>query len=395
MNLSKRQIIIILAAAVIIILFGSCTSRIGNKNKEPEVKNYSATQLAEAVAQKTGFTKADILQNEENFEADFEEFFGGLKAEKLSTYASLQAEKGIDEISVLVAADSSDTSKLKRALKSRLRDLKDAYGDDYADELKGAEVFAFDDTAVLIVTKDADKLVKNFKELSKKPDSVAELSAKYEEASAKAAFIKNYDYTKPVPESEAADKEWFKDAMFIGDSRMAGIMYAADYEYGANFSSEGLSVADIFTKRAIKIGGGTYTVGDALQQEGSYTKCYIMMGVNELGWYSTDTFIEFYGDLIDAVRESHPEAQVYVMSLLPVGYKALSTSEWLNNDRVNMYNGLLQDMCAEKNAFFVYAYDSVAQNGVLPDDAAPDGVHLIPEYCNKVSEYLLTHTVQA
>ena len=120
-----------------------------------------------------------------------------------------------------------------------------------------------------------------------------------------------------------------------------------------------------------------------------------MLGINELVWYNLDKFIEYYGNIVDLLRETHPEAQIYIISILPVGAKATASQEMLNNDRVQMFNERIQGMCSEKQVYFVNGFEALAVNGSLPDDASPDGVHMQPSYCHKLTDYLLTHTVSA
>ena len=118
-----------------------------------------------------------------------------------------------------------------------------------------------------------------------------------------------------------------------------------------------------------------------------------MLGINELGWYNLDKFVEYYGNIVDLLRETHPEAEIYIISILPVGAKAAKSSDMLNNDRVQMFNERIQGMCADKQVYFVNGFEALASNGSLPDDASPDGIHMQPSYCHKLTDYLLTHTV--
>ena len=205
----------------------------------------------------------------------------------------------------------------------------------------------------------------------------------------------SYDYSKPVPQAGAKDNSWFRDAAFVGDSRMEGVMNYAGFEYASNFSHVGLNVADVFTKPYIETESGSVTVADALHNDLKYGKVYVMLGINELGWYNLDKFVEYYGNIVDLLRETHPEADIYIISILPVGAKAAKSSDMLNNDRVRMFNERIQGMCADKQVYFVNGFEALASNGSLPDDASPDGIHMQPSYCHKLTDYLLTHTVAA
>ena len=51
-------------------------------------------------------------------------------------------------------------------------------------------------------------------------------------------------------------------------------------------------------------------------------------------------------------------------------------------------------MAEEKEVYFIDTGKAIAgQDGILPEDAAYDGIHLKKAYCEKWLEYLKTHTV--
>ena len=307
-----------------------------------------------------------------------------------------------DEISVLVAAKGTDMKTLTDALEGRRemqRQTFELYSPESVEMLKNAVIFTQGDYAVMIVAKDPTSIESRVKELLSDASAVEKEAKAYYDTAVTPTVTskpeKAYDYSLPVPATEAKDNSWFKDAAFVGDSRMEGIMNYADFEHSSNFSHVGLNVADVFTKPYIKTESGTVTVADALRNDLKYGKVYVMLGINELGWYNLDKFIEYYGNIVDLLRETHPEAQIYIISILPVGAKATASQEMLNNDRVQMFNERIQGMCSEKQVYFVNGFEALAVNGSLPDDASPDGVHMQPSYCHKLTDYLLTHTVSA
>ena len=199
----------------------------------------------------------------------------------------------------------------------------------------------------------------------------------------------------PTPlQFTTAPEGYFNDALFIGDSRMVGIQMMETIDGATFFTTVGLSLTGAMSTSADVSGVGTTTL-PALLQSRPFGKVYVMLGINELGWYNLDKFIEYYGNIVDLLRETHPEAQIYIISILPVGAKATASQEMLNNDRVQMFNERIQGMCSEKQVYFVNGFEALAVNGSLPDDASPDGVHMQPSYCHKLTDYLLTHTVSA
>lgn len=204
-----------------------------------------------------------------------------------------------------------------------------------------------------------------------------------------------YQYDAPVPESEPVGEDYFKDALFIGDSRTQGFILYAGLADTTFYADKGLSVDKVFTKQIVSEGESTLTVSDALaQHQGEFKKVYLMFGVNELGWNYPEIFRDDYRKVVDQVKQTQPDAQVYVQSILPVSKEKSDSSDIYNMDRVNLFNDLLKEMAADAEVYYVDVAAGVSdENGYLPADASTDGVHLNKPYCQKWLEYLETHTV--
>ena len=200
-------------------------------------------------------------------------------------------------------------------------------------------------------------------------------------------------YDKPVPESGAVDRSYFSDALFIGDSRSEGFKLYSEIDNATYFVYKGLSVETVNTKAVITAPDGTQqTVMNALKQK-QFGKVYIMLGINELGWTNTNAFIQKYGALVDAVKKYNPNAIVYVQSILPVSDKKNGDPIY-NNENINKFNGLIQDMVNQKQVYYVNSAESVMKDGLLIHEASTDGVHLNKKYCMVWRDYLMTHTVR-
>ena len=386
----KKVISILLAAACLISL---CAC--GDSVKKIEV---SAKDLTAAAIQAVGLDGADLLSaaGDESFESRFYYYYG-ITTDQVRDYAiAYSSVSRPEEISVLVAADGVDVSVLTDALDARRKMQPSSFAlhsPESVEMLENAIIFTEGDCAVLIVAENAEELRDKIKELIKDADTTEALAKEFYAAREEAVTAK-YDYSKPVPASDTKDATWFADAAFVGDSRMKGLLNFTDFDYAADFSYVGLNVADAFTKPYVVTDSGSMTVSEALKG-GTYGKIYIMSGINELGWYNLDKFIEYYGDLVDLAKREHPEAQVYVISILPLGAKAAEEQEVLTNDRAQMFNELILNMCSDKQAYYIDGYDALAVDGSLPEDASPDGVHLNVNYCKMMTDYLLNHTVEA
>ena len=205
--------------------------------------------------------------------------------------------------------------------------------------------------------------------------------------------VADYDFSKPVPLSDPVDISYFDDAVFIGDSRTEGLFLNTGLSNATSFAHMGLTVDAVFTRPLINVDGAKVPVIDALKTVGS-SKVYIMLGINETGWVYSSVFVQKYGELIDAIREIAPDAVIYIQAIMPVSQKVSSTHSYITNAKIDEYDRLLQELAEEKQVYYIDTAGAVAgEDGSLPEDAAPDGIHLKRSYYQRWLDYLATHTV--
>lgn len=199
-----------------------------------------------------------------------------------------------------------------------------------------------------------------------------------------------------VPENGRVDDSYFSDAVFVGDSRTEGLrMYSGISPSPKFFSGVGLTVTKVFSDQIVQLNGQWLTVADALRQA-DYNKVYIMLGMNELGWVYESVYAQDYGRIIDVIRETHPDATIYVQSTIPVSkWKDTTDPDRIyTNANVVRLQKVLCEMCEEKNVHYVNVAEVMQdENGYLFSEATEDGMHLTQEYCKIWAEYLRTHTV--
>ena len=204
-----------------------------------------------------------------------------------------------------------------------------------------------------------------------------------------------YDFSQSVPESAAVDSSYFDDAVFIGNSRTEGFKLYSGLSNAQYYTAIGLMVDTIFTKPYATVNGEKATIMDALKAT-DFSKVYIMLGMNELGWVYGSVYQEYYGRIIDGIREINPDAVIYIQSILPVSAEKSEGDDIYNNPRIDEFNALLRQLAEEKEVYYVNVAEAVAgEDGCLPEGASFDGVHLTPDYCAKWRDYLKTHTVES
>ena len=173
---------------------------------------------------------------------------------------------------------------------------------------------------------------------------------------------------------------WFSDAVFIGDSRVAGLrLYSGITLEAAFLDHTGLTVYEVKEgKKVIRRGDRKISVLDALA-EGVYGKVYIALGVNELGYFNPKGFAEACGEVVEAIREKQPGARVFLQSLIPVNTakcKANDIPYYITNEGVASYNEALAAYFADKDVCLLGIPDGlVDESGEVFQDYSADGVH--------------------
>ncbi len=186
---------------------------------------------------------------------------------------------------------------------------------------------------------------------------------------------------------------YFRDAIFIGDSRTQGLMMFSTMKNATFYADKGMSTVGAFKKAAIPKDGKLVTIADALKA-GDYGKLYISLGINELGYPNPDKFIERYAELVDIAKKSNPKAKIFVQGILPVSANKSASGSTINNEKIMEYNNKLLAMARDKKVEYINVGESVAdQTGALAQEGSWDGVHLNKEYCLKWEKYIMEHMV--
>lgn len=198
-----------------------------------------------------------------------------------------------------------------------------------------------------------------------------------------------------IPECEPVDETWFKDAVFIGDSRTDGLRLYGGIKGAKYFSSAGLSVFSIDDKECITLNGEKVTVLEALSH-GEFKKVFVMLGINEIGYKDLDMFKQAYTDLILQIKELHPEADIYIQLQPPANEtvaKAKKNYAHVTNERILLFNELIAEVAEEQQTALLDIWDALAnENDELPSEVTADGVHMIRAGYLIWADYLRSHT---
>ena len=184
-----------------------------------------------------------------------------------------------------------------------------------------------------------------------------------------------------------------QDAAFIGDSRTVGLMNSTDKPQATFLCAVGLNIDTVQTSHDIPLGDGTTgTLAQALEKK-SYGRVYISFGTNEMGWPYVDSFKEHFAPLIELVKEKQPDAQIWLIGILPVTRSQDAKGESVNNANAQLFTNAIRELAEEEDVMFLDCSPAVSDEyGYLPEEASTDGIHMNQEYCLKWQDFIIANS---
>lgn len=210
-----------------------------------------------------------------------------------------------------------------------------------------------------------------------------------------------YDYTKPVAESKAVSRSFFDDAVILGDSRTVGMINFVGLSNAKSYARVSCSAKMILEDEIITNSAGKkVTILQSIQEtKNKYQKAYIMLGLNEIGYPNYATLMNRYREIIDGIKQSQPNADIYLQAVLPITKTANQKHSYLRMDKIKQFNAQLKKLAQQEKVFYVDPSSVfLGEDGFMVDEASASakdmGVHFNKTYCQKWYDYLLTHTVR-
>lgn len=161
----------------------------------------------------------------------------------------------------------------------------------------------------------------------------------------------------------------------------------------AYYAKVGIGIGEILSTRFIWEDGMSLTVPEALRRH-SYSKVYIMIGINDMSAGDTDWFVAQYTEILRTVQDALPNAVIYIQGNIPMSYYKQDLSGALNNLNLAERNQAASQLADHSNIFYldiasVYSDD----NGHLLSQYTSDGLHVLKDYYPLWADYLSEHAV--
>lgn len=208
------------------------------------------------------------------------------------------------------------------------------------------------------------------------------------------AFFKeeNERIAKALTTFQTVDEEYFADALFIGDSRLQGFGLWSELP-ATYYCATGFQLYKYDTFKVVQTENGKVPIFEAIPYD-AFTKIYIKVGLNEMGWGTEEGFCAKYKEFIDALKATQPRAIVYVHAILPVTESKSASDRSHNNPNIIKRNEALKQFAADNGYIFVNAGPVLSdENGALKPEMTSDGVHLASKYMAIWKQYLMEHAI--
>lgn len=192
------------------------------------------------------------------------------------------------------------------------------------------------------------------------------------------------------------EDDYFADAVFIGDSRTVGL-----YEYGGLeeittfYASKGLTIYKLFSAEVAEVPGEKRkkSIEEALQ-ENQFKKIYLMVGINEMGTGTVESFAEAYGEVVEHLLELQPDAILYIQGILKVTTARSEQGDYINNEGIVARNEAIAQLADNRRVFYLDVNPLLCDDtGGMEPSYTFDGVHLKAQFIDIWKEYLKEHAV--
>lgn len=184
---------------------------------------------------------------------------------------------------------------------------------------------------------------------------------------------------------------YFNDVLFVGDSITTGIDLYGVVKNAAVVAYTGINTNTVMTSKVIRSGNSKVTFLEAMSWY-KPNKIYMMFGINGIAFQTKNQFISGYRNFLNATKKQHPNAVIYVQSILPVTDKKQKKDSRFANTKIDSYNEALKQLAEECGVYYLdVAHDFKDGNGNLPNAASSDGIHFGTAYYKIWINYIKNH----
>lgn len=190
-----------------------------------------------------------------------------------------------------------------------------------------------------------------------------------------------------TPHFEKVGEDYFKNTLFIGDSRTVGFKIYKTLEGVTYYANQSFGVYGGFDLTMQLKKFGLVTLGELLDKH-KFDKIYICLGINNVAT-NPENHKRKYREFLDHVLETQPNAIVFLIANLHVT-KFKTTDNRVNNNNINIINNFVKEFADANRVFYLDPnplYDD--EDGCLSEYLSTDGYHMESKYYDKYLDFLL------
>lgn len=205
-----------------------------------------------------------------------------------------------------------------------------------------------------------------------------------------------------VPENGVVSLEYFRTALFIGDSLTEGFgEYKPLQGIATVYGFLGASPKVFAENGAVSSKGLNLSfpaVWDAISAQ-QPDSVYVLLGANTLVHAENgDAYLTYYGRFMDMLAERFTSMgiPVYIQGLTPVTEEYSQSHVMLSREQITNMNNELAKMATDRGMYYIDTHEPLADNADYLDAtyAGGDGLHMRDQNAYRVwVEYLARHTV--
>ena len=200
-----------------------------------------------------------------------------------------------------------------------------------------------------------------------------------------------------VPVNGRLSAEYFRTALFIGDSLSQGFaLYAPTRDVATVCAYKSTSPNQVLQNFVgQRPDGSSIEMWDDIKVQ-SPSNIYVLYGTNALISQSDEAFLKYYSDLLDKLRERFAGVPIYVQSITPTTAAQGVKQPPLENGHIRLINNAIAKLAVSKGMYYLDAQEALADtDGNLRADyvGTYDGIHMNPTGYAAWADYILTHTV--
>ncbi len=197
-----------------------------------------------------------------------------------------------------------------------------------------------------------------------------------------------------LSETLDAGEEYQNTTAYLGDSVTLGLGVFKNHPENMVIAKGSISPFDAVNKKLITLADGTsVNFPDALATLNA-KRAVLTFGANAISIMSEETFLNYYIDLIDKIKEACPDCEIIIQSISPIA--TTCTLKKFTNTLINRANSLLLVLAYSKDAHFLNSAPALkGDDGYLKPEycSSADGIHINEMGYSIWIDYLRTHAL--